>query len=298
MKNKPTLLILAGGLASRYGAIKQMESVGPSGESILDYSVYDAIREGFGKVVFVVNKTIENDFKEKYDKIFAGRIDTEYVIQSLDDLPKGFHSPSDRVKPWGTGHAVRAARNAINTPFVVINADDFYGRESYAAISKFIANNHSNYAMYAYKLGNTLSKHGTVSRGVCEVENGFLTEINENTSISRVNESTIRSDQNSSLSNETLVSMNFWVFRPDVFPIIEQLFSEFISKNHNSLTAEFYIPSVVQYVIDKNIRPISVLSGSSPWFGMTYKSDRDETRNSISSLILKGIYPQSLWKIN
>ncbi len=296
MKNKPTLLILAGGLASRYGAIKQMESVGPSGESILEYSVFDAIREDFEKVVFVLNSAIEKDFKEKYDPLFSKKIRTEYIVQSIDDLPQGFEKPAGRVKPWGTGHAVRASREIINTPFVVINADDFYGRESYSAIRKFIATDNSNYAMYAYKLGNTLSKYGTVSRGVCKTDDGFLTEINENTSIHRTNNNIIKSDQNESLPDDTPVSMNFWFFRPDVFQIIDKLFLDFINKNNQSLTAEFYIPSVVQHVISEKIHPITVLSGNSTWFGMTYKSDREQTRNSINNLIQTNTYPPKLWK--
>lgn len=295
MKLKPTLLILAGGLASRYGAVKQMEQVGPSGESIIDYSVYDAIREGFGKVVFVLSKAISSDFIDKYDKIFKGKIDVEYVIQAIDDLPGNHLIHKERIKPWGTGHAVRAARNAINTPFVVINADDFYGREAYSVISRYIAENNTDYAMYAYKLGNTLSKHGTVSRGVCHVKNGHLIEINENTSIAKIN-NTIKSDQNTALDDQTLVSMNFWAFQPDIFTIIEQLFINFINENNQSLTAEFYIPSVVQHVIETNIHKVAVLAGNSPWFGMTYKSDRDETRNEINTLVQNNIYPTALWK--
>jgi UTP-glucose-1-phosphate uridylyltransferase len=296
MLQKPTLLILAGGLASRYGAVKQMETVGPSGESILDYSVYDAIQSGFGKVVFVLNKAIAKDFVEKYNNLFADKISVDYVIQHVDDLPEGFQSPENRQKPWGTGHAVRAARNAIHEPFVVINADDFYGQEAYAAISTFLSKNDSDYAMYAYKLGNTLSKHGTVSRGVCEVLDNQLIDINENTAIARVDDGSIKSDQRTDLKNDTLVSMNFWAFQPNIFPIIETLFQSFIAENCHSLTAEFYIPTVVQHVIEKNIRPIDVLSGNSPWFGMTYKSDRDETKASVAALVERNIYPSNLWK--
>lgn len=296
MLQKPTLLILAGGLASRYGAVKQMETVGPSGESILDYSVYDAIQSGFGKVVFVLNKAIAKDFVEKYNNLFADKINVDYVIQNIDDLPTGFQSPENRQKPWGTGHAVRAARNAVQEPFVVINADDFYGQEAYVAISKFLSENDTDYAMYAYKLGNTLSKHGTVSRGVCEVQDNKLVDINENTAIARVDVNSIKSDQRSDLKNETLVSMNFWAFQPNIFPVIETLFQSFIAENCHSLTAEFYIPTVIQHVIEMKIRPIDVLSGNSPWFGMTYKSDRDETRASVADLVEKNIYPSNLWK--
>ncbi len=296
MTQKPTLLILAGGLASRYGGVKQMETVGPSGESILDYSVFDAIQAGFGKVVFVLNKAIAKDFIEKYNALFGSKIKVDYVIQNIDDLPAGFQSPENRQKPWGTGHAVRAARNAINEPFVVINADDFYGREAFLSISTFLSKEKSNYAMYAYKLGNTLSNHGTVSRGICEVKDGFLDNINENTSITKTSTNSIKSDQRNDLNRETLVSMNFWAFQPDIFPVIEELFNSFITQHNQSVSAEFYIPSVVQYVIEKRMRPVHVLSGNSPWFGMTFKSDREETRLAVSELVNKKIYPSNLWK--
>ncbi|MDD2562687.1 MAG: NTP transferase domain-containing protein [Salinivirgaceae bacterium] len=293
--SKPTLLILAGGLASRYGGIKQMDTIGPSGEAILDYSVYDAIEAGFGKVVFVLNKAIAKEFIERYSKRFNNKIELDFVIQQIEDIPQGFQILEQRQKPWGTGHAVRAARNAINEPFVVINADDFYGKTAYQAISHFLKDS-TNYGMYAYKLGNTLSEHGTVSRGVCAINGNKLTNVTENTGIKRVSPEVIISEQHSALNDKTLVSMNFWAFQPDVFPVIETLFEEFMEKNNQHLTAEFYIPSVVQHVIEHNLRPVEVLSGDSPWFGMTYKSDREETKLAVSKLISNKIYPEKLWK--
>ena len=292
---KPTLLILAGGLASRYGGVKQMDTIGPSGEAILDYSVYDAIEAGFGKVVFVLNKAIAKEFVERYSKRFQDKIKLEFVIQRIEDIPRKFLFAEERQKPWGTGHAVRAARQVISEPFLVINADDFYGKHAFQVMGEFLKSN-TEYAMYAYKLGETLSQHGTVSRGICVAENDRLIDITENTGIKRVSDETITSEQHSELKNSSLVSMNFWAFQPDIFTVIENLFEEFIEKNHKNLSAEFYIPSVVQYVISNKLRPIVVLSGDSPWFGMTYKSDREETKLAVSKLVNNKIYPENLWK--
>ncbi len=291
---KPTLVILAGGLASRYGGIKQMETIGPSGEAILDYSVFDAARSGFGKVIFVINQTIENDFKEKYTHRFKGKIAIDFVLQTLDDLPKGFTPPKEREKPWGTGHAVRAVRNLVHEPFLVINADDFYGLDAFQTIGKYLLSNPQHYAMYAYQLGNTLSQHGTVSRGLCFAENGFLTRIEENTSIRRIGQSIV-SDQNTQLDPNTPVSMNFWALKPDVFPVIEQLFTNFMKSSGDSLSAEFYIPTVIQHVIDNNLQKIKILTGNAIWFGMTYQSDRKITKIAINQLINQEIYPSDLW---
>jgi UTP-glucose-1-phosphate uridylyltransferase len=291
-----TLVILAGGLASRYGGIKQMDAVGPADEAILDYSVYDAIQAGFNKVVFILNKIIIQDFTEKYKDRFSNKIKAEFVIQDIDDIPVGFSAPEGRQKPWGTGHAVRAARNYVNEPFAAINADDFYGREAFSTIAEYLTQNSPNYAMYAYKLKNTLSEYGTVSRGVCKVNStNELISINENTAIQRVNSDKIASTQNPDLSADTLVSMNLWAFLPDIFPIIEKTFDLFMQSNSQSLTSEFYIPTFIQHIIDKKIKPIDIISGNSQWFGMTYKSDREETKRSILKLIDMRVYPLRLW---
>ena len=296
MSTNLTLVILAGGLGSRYGGIKQMDSVGPNDEAILDYSVYYAIQTGFNKVIFVLNKTIISDFKTKYNNRFGNQIKTEFVIQDLTDIPSDFTIPDGRQKPWGTGHAVRSTRDMINEPFIVINADDFYGRNAYMQTAIYLKHQKPNYAMYAYKLGNTLSEHGTVARGVCKVnDRNKLLSIVENTSISRISENQIRSDQNADLSDNTLVSMNFWAFTPDIFPILEKAFNIFLNENHLSLSAEFYIPTLIQYVINNKIKDIDVLSGNAQWFGMTYKFDREETRQSILKLIDNNIYPIKLW---
>lgn len=292
-----TLLILAGGLGSRYGGIKQMDAVGPTDEAILDYSVYDAIQAGFTKVVFVLNRTIENDFKEKYSTRFGNQIKVEFAIQEVTDLPSNFTVPDGRQKPWGTGHAVRSAVNVINEPFVVINADDFYGRDAFVKTADLLEQQKPNYAMYAYSLGRTLSEYGTVARGVCEVNGkNELVSINENTSISRTDADQIKSDQNHYLANNTPVSMNFWAFTPDIFQIIEESFQLFLNSNSTSLSAEFYIPTFVQHIINHKLKAIEVLLGNAQWFGMTYQSDRDETKKSILKLIEQGVYPEKLWE--
>lgn len=272
-----------------------METLGPGGESILDYSVYDAIRAGFGKVVFVLNDAIAADFEERYRPRLAGRIEDHYVVQRLSDLPAGFELSQGRVKPWGTGHAVRAAREAVAEPFLVINADDFYGREAFEAMAKMLAQSTNDYAMYGYRLGNTLSKHGTVSRGVCSVDGDALAAVNENTGIARGENGAIHSDQHPALPDDAIVSMNFWGFQPDAFALIETMFADFLRENGQSEKAEFYIPSVIQRSIDRGGR-VRVVSGASPWFGMTYKSERDETREAINALISKGVYPAKLWE--
>jgi len=296
MANNLTLVILAGGLASRYGGIKQMEAVGPSDEAILDYSVYDAIIAGFSKVVFVLNKAIIQDFTDKYINRFKNKIHVEFVIQDINDIPVGYTIPDKRQKPWGTGHAVRTVRNCVNEPFVAINADDFYGREAYIAAAGYLKQKTPNYAMYAYKLRNTLSEYGTVSRGICKVNSiKELINIEENTTIQQVNINTITSDQNKNLNNETLVSMNFWLFFPEIFPIIENSFEIFMIANSQSLTAEFYIPTFIQHIIENKLKNIDVIAGESQWFGMTYQADRKKTKQAILNLINKQIYPESLW---
>ncbi len=298
---KPTLLILAAGLGSRYGGIKQMDQIGPGGESIIDYSIFDAIQAGFGKVVFVLNPNIEKDFKEIYEKRLKGKIDTAYVLQEVENIPKGIPFNSERVKPWGTGHAVLMAKDVIKEPFAVINADDFYGREAFATLSPFLSklsNASTAYAMVGYSIANTLSEHGSVSRGVCEVHKGELVDVIERTSIIRKDGSIIFNDngQDTPIEEDARVSMNFWGFTPAFFDQLEYDFKIFIHENAGQLKAEFYIPLVSNNLIKKNAATITVLKSEAQWFGITYQEDKPLTIAKINQLTEDGVYPKGLWK--
>lgn len=298
---KPTLLILAAGIGSRYGGVKQMDKIGPSGESIIDYSVYDAIRAGFGKVVFVLNPKIEEDFKEVYEKRLAGKILTDYVLQEVSAVPEGVVVNSDRVKPWGTGHAVLVAKNAIKEPFAVINADDFYGKHAFELISGFLTDNDnssSEYAMVGYKLENTLSENGSVSRGICQTMNGLLTDVVERTSI-KYKENDIVYIENGSeikIPGNSVVSMNFWGFSPLFFEQLESDFIKFIEANADDIKAEFYIPTVANNLINNNEATIKMLTSNDRWFGVTYQEDKSTTIREIAELVKKGVYPRNLWE--
>ncbi|MCF6342131.1 MAG: nucleotidyltransferase [Bacteroidales bacterium] len=297
---KPTLLILAAGLGSRYGGVKQMDKIGPSGESIIDYSVFDAIRAGFGKVVFVVNPKIIDDFKAIYEPRLKGKIETAYVLQEIDNIPEGIQFNPERVKPWGTAHAVLVAKAEINETFAVINADDFYGKEAYTTIAGFL-NAHENsinaYAMVGYKLGNTLSDFGSVSRGVCEIENSLLTDVVERTSIVRKDGGIVYEDdgKEQSIPDDAIVSMNFWGFTPDFFSEAEEEFKKFIVKNASQLKAEFYIPYIVNKLIKNNKATVEVLTSDARWFGITYQEDKPLTIEKVRELVKKGTYPANLW---
>ncbi len=299
---KPTLLVLAAGMGSRYGSLKQMDGVGPNGEAIIDYSVFDAIRAGFGKVVFVIRHSFEADFKEVFNaERFGGKIEVEYVFQELDYLPEGFTLPAERVKPWGTNHAVMMASNAIHEPFAVINADDFYGREAYAAISAYLSeleNSTGKYCMVGYEVSKTLSENGTVSRGVCTVDvEGNLTSMVERTQIERVNGTILFHDDDADepLEENTPVSMNLFGFTPDYFAHSEAYFKEFLAENIDNLKSEFYIPKMVNKVISDGTATMRVLRTSSNWFGVTYKEDKPQLMAKIEELIERGIYPRNLW---
>lgn len=298
---KPTLLILAAGLGSRYGGVKQMDRIGPSGESIIDYSVYDAIRAGFKKVVFVLNSQIIDDFKSIYETRLKNRIETEYILQELNNIPESFSFNPKRVKPWGTGHAVLVAKNYINEPFSVINADDFYGADAFKLISEFLCNikNSANtYAMVGFKLKNTLSDHGTVSRGVCQTENGFLTDVVERTGIIHTGDKITFNEngKNVPIKDESIVSMNFWGFTPAYFNQTETEFEKFIQNNVDNLKAEFYIPYALNRLIKSGNATCKVFESHDKWFGVTYKEDKKATEESIKRLITKGLYPEKLWK--
>lgn len=298
---KPTLVILAAGIGSRYGGVKQMDKIGPSGESIIDYSVFDAIRAGFGKVVFVLNPKIIEDFKEIYEERLAGKIETAYVLQEIENIPKGVKYNPERIKPWGTGHAVLVTKDAVNEPFAVINADDFYGRHAFELISGFLSklnNDKAEYAMVGYKLKNTLSDHGSVSRGVCQSENGLLTDVVERTSIVRKGKKVVFQDEGNEveIDENSVVSMNFWGFTPKYFQQSEKDFKDFISKNADQLKAEFYIPTVANNLITKKEATIRVLTSNDQWFGVTYQEDKPVTIANIQKLVVEGKYPEKLWK--
>jgi len=298
---KPTLLILAAGIGSRYGGVKQMDQIGTSGESIIDYSVYDAIRAGFGKVVFVLNPKIEKEFKEIYEARLSGKIETEYVLQKVNAVPKGVPINTARVKPWGTGHAVLVAKDVIKEPFAVINADDFYGKQAFEILSSFFTENRNKankYAMVGYKLGNTLSENGSVSRGVCQSKKGFLTDVVERTSIASDNGKIMYTDNEVKveISADSVVSMNFWGFSPRFFDQLEDDFIDFIDQNSHELKAEFYIPTVVNELIENKEATIKMLTSNDQWFGVTYQEDKEVTIKKVKELVDKGIYPDNLWE--
>ena len=299
---KPTLLILAAGLGSRYGGVKQMDKLGPSSESIIDYSIYDAIRAGFGKVVFVINKKIEKDFKEIFEPKLNGKIKTKYVLQEIDMLPIGFKPPIGRTKPWGTAHAVLAAKDVINEPFAMINADDFYGKASYKTVADFFANNQkeTNFCMLGFQLGKTISDLGTVSRGICSIDkNSYLTEVVEHKKIQKsknIIEFINDNNELKPLKKETMVSMNFWGFTPLLFKFISDGFKNFLKNNINNPTSEYYIPSLVSNLINSNEATVKVLESTDRWFGVTYQEDRQNVLESLNQLIKDGVYPNDIWK--
>lgn len=300
---KPTLLVLAAGMGSRYGSLKQMDGVGPNGEAIIDYSVYDAIRAGFGKVVFVIRHSFAEDFKEVFNaKRFGGRIEVEYVYQELDYLPEGFSLPEGRVKPWGTNHAVMMASEVIREPFAAINADDFYGRNSYEVIASFLSQlegSEGKYCMVGYEVSKTLSENGTVSRGVCTVDGeGNLRGMVERTQIERVNGTILFHDDGADepLAENTPVSMNFFGFTLDYFRHSEAYFKEFLADNIGNLKSEFYIPRMVNKLINDGTATMRVLSTNAKWFGVTYKEDKPELMAKLEELIAAGEYPRNLWE--
>jgi NDP-sugar pyrophosphorylase family protein len=300
--NKLTLLVLAAGIGSRYGGIKQIDGFGPNGETIMDYSLYDAIRAGFTKVVFLVRQEILEIVKEKFEPKAKGRIEIDYAVQTQDKfIPREFQNP-ERVKPWGTGHAVLCARDLIHSPFVVINADDFYGKDSFRSMADFFRKDISGaHAMVGYTLKNVLSEFGSVSRGVGETDkDGFLKSVVERTTIVIENGKIIskEKDGDKELSPDAPTSMNFWGFHTNVFEISAAMFSDFIKTNHGNIKAEFFIPLIVNGMIQQNKGKVKVLGGGKIWFGVTYREDKEAVSAKIKELVKKGAYPENLWREN
>lgn len=299
---KPTLLVLAAGIGSRYGGLKQIDPVGPSGEIIIDYSIYDAMKAGFGKVVFVIRKDIEKDFRDCIGSRFESKIRTEYVFQELAKLPQGFTLPEGRQKPWGTGHAILMAKNAIHEPFAVINADDFYGRSGYGLLAEaFSANANSavpEYYMVGFSLGNTLSEFGHVARGVCKsTPDGTLMEVVERTKIEKTGPGAKFTDENGktvALSGQEIVSMNMWGFDPSIFPHLEKQFVLFLERKISDPKAEFFIPTVVGDLIASGKARVKVLPSADRWFGVTYREDKPVVVENLKKLIASGVYPQKI----
>ena len=290
-----TLLVMAAGMGSRYGGLKQLDAVGPSDETIIDFSVYDAIRAGYNKVVFIIREDFEKQFKEKISNKYEDKIKVEIVYQDLHDLPNSFSCPKDRSKPWGTGHAILAARNVISEPFAAINGDDFYGRESFKIISDHYSSVNSGFAMAAFQLDKTLSDYGSVSRGICEQNLNQLVTVVETHGIEKSSAGNIECDRDISLLGNELVSMNMWGFMPSLFDHLGKMFNEFLYENISDLKSEFLIPSVVNDLIEKNIEKVQVLKTKSTWFGVTYIEDKPFVKNQIKELIQTGIYPEKLF---
>jgi len=300
---KPTLLILAAGMGSRYGKLKQMDGFGPHGETIMEYSIYDAIQAGFGKIVFVVRKSFEEDIRAYFVPKLQGRVEVEFVCQEMDILPEGASVDNERTKPWGTGHAVWVAKNVIHEPFGVINADDYYGVDAYKILSNFLIQqyntNSPDYAVVGYYLHNTLSEHGTVNRGICLVNmDGNLESVREVVKIKRNEAGQIAypdADGESFLSEDTLVSMNMWGFLPSYFSYCENLFATFLKNEGHNPTSEFFIPVLVDHLIKHNTLNVRVLDTTSDWFGVTYQEDKPFVMEKINHLVRNGVYPEKLW---
>lgn len=301
-KNKPALVILAAGIGSRYGGLKQLDTFTPEGDTILDFSVYDAIAAGFGKIVFIIRKSIEKEFKELFNKKLDGKVQVDYVFQEVENVPAAYVN-KERVKPWGTGHALLMAKDAVQENFAVINADDFYGKEAFEFMAKRLMQTDEasyDFSMMAYLLKNTISENGFVSRGECQVnESGYLTDVTERTHIETINGQLIRKDEmgkNVPIDENTVVSMNFFGFTPKYFEFGGKLFATFLEENKTNLKAEFYIPSVVNEIINSKIASVEVLKSEAKWFGVTYSEDKEVVQNAIMKLKDQNVYPSKLWE--
>ena len=292
--NNVTLMVMAAGMGSRYGGLKQLDSVGPNGETIIDYSVYDAIEAGYNKVVFIIRKDFENDFKSKITAKYTGKIQVGYAYQNIDDLPNGYTCPEGRVKPWGTGHAILSAVDQINGPVCVINADDFYGRESFKELMKFYTSGNNGFSMVAFHLDQTLSSSGGVTRGICEVMNDKLSSVNETSNIQKI-DNCITSEDNVEWEGKELVSMNMWGFTPVLFNYLKEMFLHFLNEKGEEIDSEFLIPTVINDLIQNGQETVQVLRSNSLWFGVTYKEDKPYVVEAIQKLITSGKYPQKLF---
>jgi len=306
MQTNLALVVLAAGIGSRYGGLKQMDPMGPGGEIIMDYSVYDALAAGFNKVVFVIAKAIEEAFRERIGRTIERQCDTAYVFQRLDDLPAGFQNPVGRTKPWGTAHAALASRTAVDGPFVVINADDFYGRTAYQAAADYLrrpgaSNATADYCMVGYRLGNTLTEHGHVARGICAVdEAGFLLHARERTRIERAGAAaryTEDGEQWFPLAADAIVSMNFWGFTPRIYADLSERFPHFLAENRaNIAKVEFFLPNVVADLIQQGRARVKVLATAEKWHGVTYAQDKPRVKAALQALVDAGVYPARLWQ--
>lgn len=298
---KPTLVIMAAGMGSRYGGLKQIDPVGPSGEIVLDYSVYDAIRAGFGKVVFIIRPDIEEAFRGVVGTKFEGKIDVEYVFQTLEKIPAGFSVPEGRTKPWGTGQAVLAAKPVVQEPFAVINADDFYGRESFEVIAaqlKTMAVDSPNGCMVGFYIKNTLSPHGSVARGSCDVQDGRLVTVTERFEIERKKDGVIRYEENGLLkkmADDDMVSMNTWGFSPQLFDFLDRGFVQFLTRAGREMKSEYLLPELIDGMIKRGETVVDVLPSNEKWMGVTYSEDKPEVTAGIRRLVDAGIYPENLW---
>ena len=301
---KPTLLVLAAGMASRYGSLKQVDGFGPHGETIIDYSIYDAIQAGFGKVVFIIRKEFEEVMRAKFENKLAGKIEVDFAFQDFDLSKFGVDRVIERTKPWGTAHAVMSAKDKIDGPFCVINADDFYGTDAFQKMAKFLTDevSDSHMSLMGFEVGNTMSDYGYVSRGVCEVSPaGNMESVTERTNIYYTGEGDDRKivykedDVEHDLDPQTRVSMNFWGFSPKVFQVCLDLFPAFVEENADNPKAEFFIPSIPDYMVKNNMADFKVIPTSSKWFGVTYPEDKPIVQESISALVAQGTYPEKLF---
>lgn len=302
MNNKPTLVILAAGIGSRYGGLKQLDSFSPEGDTILDFSIYDALQAGFGKFVFIIRKSIEDDFKNVFDKKLKGKAEVEYVFQEVENVPAAYQNIG-RKKPWGTAHAVQMAMDVVKENFTVINADDFYGKEAFEVMAKYLNETNQDsyeFSMMGYMLKNTVSDYGFVSRGECQVnKNDLLTSVVERTHIEKMDGTLMRKDDEGRfipIDENTPVSMNFWGFTPKYFEFGNTLFNEFLAENKDNLKAEFFIPLVVNHIINSNKATVKVLKSDAQWFGVTYKEDKEVVQKEIGKLKDKRIYPTHLFQ--
>jgi UTP-glucose-1-phosphate uridylyltransferase len=299
---KPSLLILAAGIGSRYGSLKQMDEFGPSGETLIDYSVFDAFRAGFHKVTFVISRNMENEFREIFSKRYQDKIEVHYVLQEIEDVPEGIQVSTHRIKPWGTGHAVLVVASKINEPFAVLNGDDFYGAESFKILFSYLSSldkADKRYCLVGYKLSRTLSEHGYVSRAICELdEEGYLKSIVERTHVLKIQGKIAYQDEEGTMipiEEDPIVSTNLMGFTPSVFSHLEFYFERFIQKHSQNAKTEFFLPDILNQIIQSHKARVKVLKTEENWFGVTYKEDKTAVTKKIQDLVHQGIYPENLW---